>query len=204
MTHYATFRFALTIVAALGVTSVLALLATAQPGPVTQGGTDSAPATVAPASGLLSPDAVSAYLQQQNHKVNMTKGTDGRPILLVQIQKDGWKYDIEIEFQPNLRGFFLSCPLGKAGAPISAAQLGELLRANYKYTPDYFLIRGDNRLALETNTGAQMNTATFQAILNRFLGNVRASQAVWDSSRWPANSGTGIATGPSGTMSAPK
>jgi hypothetical protein len=155
-----------------------------------------------PAPGNLSPDALTAYLRQRNHKVEPSKGSDGRPILLVQIVQDGWKFDLEIEFQPNLLSFFVTCPLGKAGTPMSSAQLTELLKANFRYTPDYFVIRGgDHRLALETNTGAQMNRATFQAILNRFIGNVRGSQATWGSSRWPLNGG--IATGPVAGMQVP-
>jgi hypothetical protein len=187
----------LVFVFALGVALLFGSVASAQTGPTgPQGPTDTGPAAVMPApSNLLSPDALTAYLRQQNHKVEATKGSDGRPMLNVQIQKDGWKYDLVIEFQPNLSGFFVTCPLGKAGAPMSTAQLAELLKANFKYSPDYFVIRaGDNRLALETNTGAQMTTATFQAILNRFLGNVRASHATWDTSRWPLNGG--VASGP--------
>jgi hypothetical protein len=193
--------FALAFVIAIGIASPMAV---AQPGPTGPASTtDLAPATLMPApSNLLSPDALAAYLRLQNHKVEPTKGSDGRPILQVQIQKDGWKYDLEIEFQPDLRSFFVTCPLGKAGTPMSTAQLTELLKANFRYTPDYFVIRGgDHRLALETNTGAQMNTASFQAILNRFLGNVRGSQAIWDSSRWPVNGG--IATGPVAGMQVP-
>jgi hypothetical protein len=192
MSCVALLRGVVVLAAVNGLPLLLATTATAQPGPVvppTKPEPSPAVSSSLPA-GLLSPDALAAYLRQRNYKVDVSRSPqDGRPILLVQIMQDGWKFDLEIEYHPNLGGFFMTCPLGKAGTPMSAAQLTELLKANYRCTPDYFVIRGnDQRLALETNTGAMMTTATFQAILTRFLGNVRSSQAVWDSSQWPATS----------------
>src|SRR5437868_6137384 len=79
----------------------------------------------------LSPESVAAYLRSKNHKVQTSKGADGRPIVLAHIQQNTWHFDIEIEFLPHLGSFYLICPLGKAGKQLSAAEAMALLKANH-------------------------------------------------------------------------
>jgi len=93
----------------------------------------------------ITPESAAAYLRKHNHKVQPIKSLDGRPMLLVQIQHNGWQFDMEIEFTPDLRAYFLICPLGKAGAQYTGTQLMELLKANYRFAPAQFCIRATDQ-----------------------------------------------------------
>jgi hypothetical protein len=177
---------------ATGTAFVCGDLVHAQTGPANSGSgsgpiAGSGPAKVVNNPGapkMLAPDALADYLRKQNYKVQVNKGTDGRPILMVQIEQNGWKYDVEVEYQPNLNSFYLLCRFGKAGAQLPSAQLAELLKANQKYAPTYFSIWPDGRLVLEDLWSTQMDTAGFQSALNRFLGRIQETHPLWDNSRW--------------------
>jgi hypothetical protein len=160
----------------------------AQTGPTGPKSPNNGPGAV-PAANLtsvkrLSPEALADYLRQQNHKVQLNKGTDGRSILLVQIEQKDWKYEIQIEYMPDQNSFYMLSHVGKAGAQSSAAQLAEILKTNQKIAPAYFSIWPDGRLCLEDYYGSQMDTALFQATLNRYLGKIQQTYSTWDNSRW--------------------
>ena len=163
--------------------------ANAQTGPTgpPQGGVQLPQVNALPApSNLLTPKLVADYLRKQNHKVEIRQAKGG-PLVLAHIQQEGWGFDIEIQYTADLRSFFLHCPLSKSNVTLSTAQSLALLKAIHQFSPGYFLIRpGDQRLCYEDYFGAQMNTTGFQRVLNHFLGTIRTSHSLWDSSRWPA------------------
>lgn len=162
-------------------------------GPIGTGPIGTGPIGTGPLAGpaaptqprILTPETLADYLRKQNHKVHQTKASDGRPVLLVQIEQKGWKFDVEVEYTPTMHGFYLISRLGKVGPQTSSAQLLELLKANQKYGPSYFSIWADGRLCMEDYYGSQMNVAAFQSTLDRFLGRIQETHPLWDSSRWP-------------------
>jgi hypothetical protein len=179
----------------LALTSSAALV-NAQTGPSTPINPSSNPAPVQ--SNILNADRVANYLRSQGHTVEQKRFDNGVHLVSAKIQKDGWRFEMEIQFTPDQKTLNFVVPLGQATSNFSAAQLQALMKANFTMSPTAFSYREwDRRLCLIDpiwNTVNWTETA-FQQTLDRVLKQVKDTHHVWDSSRWPTN-GTPTASTP--------
>lgn len=136
----------------------------------------------------LTPERLDNYLRSKGHSTKINRHNNGVIIIAAQIQQDGWRFDVEIEFGGDQKNFNLTCKLGSPQGQLAPAQLMALMKKNYDMGAlMHFCYReADRQLCLDApRFPTIMNEMAFQNALNDLLRLVRETHPLWDTSRWP-------------------
>jgi hypothetical protein len=181
----------------LSLVAVGVLTAAAQTGPTGPGPMPPPAGGNPPAASGFSGEKAIAYLRRQGHTVETQSLANGGSLLKANIQKNGWRFTIEIFFiadnqRPGNQFVDFICPLGQPRTQFSSGQLLELMKLNKMVVTHFFYRESDQRLCLmDANyqtTG--MTEAMFQRSLDNFLKTIQDTFHAWDPSRWPVNGAT--------------
>jgi hypothetical protein len=182
---------------AAAVLSCVALVADAQTGPVggpkKDGGGQTGPVGdkkdgqpgPGPAGGQkMTPERVAALLKDKGFKATMNPAPNAQsgPSVAATITQDGWQYNVDIKFTPNMMDWYFSSALTPAGQTFTQEQLLGLMKKNWDYgSGQVFGITNDNRLYLETPnyTVNNIQDQTFFNLLNTHTKSIKDTYNIW-------------------------
>lgn len=179
---------------ALVALTALALVAAVSPN-FAQTGPTSPPAANAGAglNALASPSRMTPrhladLLRREGHKVESKALPSGAEMVIATVERDGWRFVIEFEYNAAGTNLNVICPLGNAASTFSGAQLLSLMQKSYELPcPLHFSYRAaDKRLCLEDPVYNPNNITDVQLrqVIDRLVNTVRRTHSLWDSSRW--------------------
>jgi hypothetical protein len=155
--------------------------ASAQTGPTTTPTPPNGGQTTQPGRAFTD-EALASYLRAQGYKVEERKLANGRTLCVTTIEKDGWRFLVELQLTQNLKSVEIMCHLGNPLSPgrATAEQLLKLMEASRTQVGrvGFFTYRSaDNRLLLFDI--ASNDTARFGSYLDGVLKDVMASHPLW-------------------------
>jgi len=137
-------------------------------------GPSSAPA------GQMTPESLAAYLgglPGMTVATPVNLGNGGARIVAKQ-QKDGWTYEVEIEFTSTRKSYWLLAKLRPA-AGYTQEQLLQLLKTGWKIDPAHFVVNGDH-LYLSDGTWTTKDTPEqLMSNFNNFTKAMHDSYSAW-------------------------
>jgi hypothetical protein len=137
----------------------------------------------------MTPDRLADLLRRDGHHIDIKTFPNGAQTVVATINRDGWRYVVELEFNAQGTNLNVICPLGNAASQFSGAQLLRLMKKSYELPcPLHFAYRAaDQRLCLEDPCYSpnNMTDASLRNMLDRLLRTVRETHDLWDCSRWP-------------------
>jgi hypothetical protein len=117
------------------------------------------------------------------HKSKVEKLTNGDKSVRVVIEKDGWKYDMNIVFRGNANVFDVRSALSAPNQTFTAEQIKGMEQKNQEWKEEqkYFEVnKDDKRLYLsDVNFKVECSEQQFAQILDRYMNTVRSTYELW-------------------------
>jgi hypothetical protein len=143
-------------------------------GPNGPSGPSSAPA------GQMTPESLATYLRGLSGMTvaDPVSLSNGGARIIAKQQKDGWTYEVEIEFTSSRKSYWLLAKLRPA-AGYTQAQLLQMLKTGWQIDPVHFVINGDHMYLCDGTWSTKDSPEQLMSNFNNFTKAIRDSYSAW-------------------------